>query len=150
MAERASRSWLTASAQTIVRDLWTLWLSRLDHRLRDPTKTDGLAADTEGDDEPATTSADETDTGLETAGDPDSHQKGKRTHESPQLVDTIALNYIGIILLRRPVSLARIFKYVSPSLLCLVSLSISDKVLPDGYNLKISHSSAPSGMSRRR
>ena len=149
MAERASRSWLTASAQTIVRDLWTLWLSRLDHRLRDPTKPVGLAADTGDEDEPATTSAEEADTERETAGDLDNHKKGKRTHESPQLVDTIALNFIGIILLRRPVSLARIFKYVSPSLLALF-LCLSDKISPDGYNSKISHSSAPSGMSLRR
>ncbi|KAK5207081.1 hypothetical protein LTR41_007148 [Exophiala xenobiotica] len=107
---------LPAELWTIVRDLWTLWLSKLDHRLRDPTKADGLAADTEGEgegeDEPATTSANETDTERENVGDPDSHKKGKRTHESPQLVDTIALNYIGIILLRRPVSLARIFKWI--------------------------------------
>ncbi|KAK7896968.1 hypothetical protein LTR67_004856 [Exophiala xenobiotica] len=107
---------LPAELWTIVRDLWTLWLSKLDHRLRDPTKADGLAADTESEgeceDEPATTSANETDTERENFGDPDSHKKGKRTHESPQLVDTIALNYIGIILLRRPVSLARTFKWI--------------------------------------
>jgi hypothetical protein len=94
-----------------VRDLWTLWLSRLGNRLQEPPST---AAD-----ELPDTSGHEADTtassGTESDTDRDAYaqkQLRKKTRSKysaqnhPKLIDTIALAYMGIIMLRRPVGQA--------------------------------------------
>lgn len=90
----------------MVRDLWTLWLSKLDRRLQDPTRSDTLT-ETEGESDPA---ADDTDNEPGNAKGATDTQKRKARVSSPLLIDTITLNYLGIIILRRPVSLAAMLK----------------------------------------
>ncbi|KAK5043300.1 hypothetical protein LTR13_001071 [Exophiala sideris] len=102
---------LPAELWTIVRDLWTLWLSRLEGRLQTSTSaTSATEVDTEGD--PAMTSGNETTTDSESAGESELGRKRKQTQENPSLIDTIALNYLGVLLLRRPIGLATVLGWI--------------------------------------
>ncbi|EXJ82645.1 hypothetical protein A1O3_06458 [Capronia epimyces CBS 606.96] len=100
---------------TIVRDLWVLWLSKLDHRLRDATESQprtGTGTGSASEADPATTSADETDTDPETEEGRRARQERDSTRVGPALVDTVVLNYLGILLLRRPIGLATLLKWI--------------------------------------
>ncbi|KIV83293.1 hypothetical protein PV11_05331 [Exophiala sideris] len=99
---------LPAELWTIVRDLWTLWLSRLERRLQ--PSTSATEVDTEGD--PATTSGNETTTDSESAEESKLGRKRKQTQENPSLIDTIALTYLGVLLLRRPIGLATVLRWI--------------------------------------
>lgn len=59
--------------------------------------------ETEGENDPVT---DDTDTEPDNSRGATDAQKRKTKVPSPLLIDTIALNYLGIIILQRPVSLA--------------------------------------------
>ncbi|KIW41491.1 uncharacterized protein PV06_07042 [Exophiala oligosperma] len=93
---------------TVVRELWTLWLSKLDRRLQDPMRSDTLT-ETEGENDPVT---DDTDTEPDNSRGATDAQKRKTKVPSPLLIDTIALNYLGIIILQRPVSLATTLRWI--------------------------------------
>ncbi len=87
--------------KTIIRDLWELRLSKLSHRLDSPRPVDFESqafstAEDSGDD----------GTGKASKGD------GKGI-DSLKLVETISLCYLGILLLRRPVGLAELYRLVS-------------------------------------
>lgn len=102
-----------------------LWLSKLDQRLQEPNETQSLS-EVASETDPATTSANETDT------DPETEEGRQRTRKernsSPTLVDTIVLNYLGILLLRRPIGLGTILKCVLSLSPCTVTLvGFSDK-----------------------
>lgn len=103
--------------QRIVRDLWTLWLSRLENRLHnavDPHPPAGT--DSEG--EPSATQPEETNTepgsdeGEPVHEESKSKSKSKSAREGPMLVDTVALIHLGILMLRRPIGLAVILECV--------------------------------------
>ncbi|EXJ90819.1 hypothetical protein A1O1_03924 [Capronia coronata CBS 617.96] len=98
---------------TIVKDLWMLWLSRLDHRLHDPAESQGRT-DPASEADPATTSANETDTDTDVEIDERRRSRKKRDplHSGPMLIDTAALNYLGVLLLRRPIGLATMLKWI--------------------------------------
>ncbi|KAI1625976.1 hypothetical protein EDD37DRAFT_324476 [Exophiala viscosa] len=102
---------LPAELWTIVRDLWTFWLTQLEDRLQAsagaPSATE---IDTEG--EPATISGNETTTDSESAGESKLGRKRKQTQGSPSLIDTIALSYMGVLLLRRPIGLATVLRWI--------------------------------------
>ncbi|KIW83155.1 hypothetical protein Z517_02399 [Fonsecaea pedrosoi CBS 271.37] len=97
---------LPAELWEIVRDLWTLWLSKLEHRLND-----GLADASENPDTTAS-SGNETDADLDTDVRPQPSKRNKSAHGNPTLVDTIALNYLGMVMLRRPIGLAEVLKWI--------------------------------------
>ncbi|KIW26092.1 uncharacterized protein PV07_09219 [Cladophialophora immunda] len=96
---------LPAELWAVVRDLWALWLSKLEHRLSDSLADAMDKANT------TASSGNETDTDLDAdvKGEPEGK---KHTHLYPMLVDTIALNYLGIVMLRRPVGLAKVLKWI--------------------------------------
>lgn len=95
--------------QTIVRDLWTLWLSRLESRLQDAHDLPDAA------DKGDTTASSGNDTGTDVDTDRESQSPTRRNtrDKGPTLVDTISLNYLGIVLLRRPIGLATILRCVT-------------------------------------
>jgi RNA polymerase I-specific transcription initiation factor RRN7 len=84
--------------KTIVRDLWTLRLSKLVHRLESPQRGDSESQ--------AFSSA------AEETGNDDGRKASNRVSgvDSPKLVETIALCYLGILLLRLPVSLGEVYR----------------------------------------
>jgi len=90
--------------QTIVRDLWTLRLSRQLPRLEESAK---VTEDSEDLSPFALNSGDETD--LENAN-PHQAESSRKASDPPTLVQTIALCYMGILLLRLPMGLASIFR----------------------------------------
>lgn len=94
--------------QTIVRDLWILWLSQLGHRLHDPAGGSHPPTDSASEADAITTSAHETDSDGEAARE--GKRRGEAASHGPILVDTVVLNYMGILLLRRPIGLATILK----------------------------------------
>ncbi|OAP55988.1 hypothetical protein AYL99_10140 [Fonsecaea erecta] len=96
---------LPAELWAIVRDLWTLWLSKLEHRLSDSLADAGDKATA------TASSGDETDPNLD-AGEERDREGDKSAHSYPTLVDTIALNYLGIVMLRRPIRLAKVLKWI--------------------------------------
>lgn len=89
--------------QTIVRDLWALRLTKLVDRLESPHPLDSANQ--------APSSAEET--GHD--GAPKRHEKAGRGIGSPKLVHTVALCYMGIMLLRVPISLGEVYRSVSSS-----------------------------------
>ncbi|EXJ70960.1 uncharacterized protein A1O5_05953 [Cladophialophora psammophila CBS 110553] len=97
---------LPAELWPIVRDLWTLWLSKLEHRLGDSLADAKDKADT------TASSGNETDTDLAADEKDEPLRRSKSAHSYPTLVDTIALNYLGIVMLRRPIGLAKILKWI--------------------------------------
>ncbi|KAL2413105.1 hypothetical protein ABEF95_014573 [Exophiala dermatitidis] len=101
---------LPAELWTIVRDLWVLWLSQLGHRLHDPAGGSHPPTDSASETGPITTSAHETDSDGEAARE--GKRRGEQENHGPTLVDTIVLNYLGILLLRRPIGLATILNWI--------------------------------------
>ncbi|KIX97599.1 uncharacterized protein Z520_06377 [Fonsecaea multimorphosa CBS 102226] len=96
---------LPAELWAIVRDLWALWLSKLEHRLGDSHAEAMQNADT------TASSGNDTDTDLD--ADVRREPEGnKAAHSYPTLIDTIALNYLGIVMLRRPIGLAKVLKWI--------------------------------------
>lgn len=86
--------------KTIVRDLWTLRLSKLLSRLESPQRGDSESQATP----PAEDSGD---------GAPErSAKRGGKGLESPKLVETIALCYMGMLILRLPVGLGELYRSV--------------------------------------
>lgn len=105
--------------QTIVRDLWSLWLSRLASRLNDSSSGPGHVPEGESETERDlhATSADDTDTdtgGVDTDADerPPTENNHKAVRKGPMLIDTVVLSYLTMILLRCPIELATILRYV--------------------------------------
>jgi RNA polymerase I-specific transcription initiation factor RRN7 len=88
--------------KTIVRDLWTLRLSKLVHRLESAQPVDSESQ--------ACSSAAE---GGEDGGRKSVKIVGKSI-DSPKLVETIALCYMGVLLLRLPIGLVDIYRWASP------------------------------------
>jgi RNA polymerase I-specific transcription initiation factor RRN7 len=84
--------------ETIVRDLWTLRLSKLVHRLDSPPRIDTQSQ--------AVSSTEES--GIDEAGK--RQKKVAQGIASPKLIETIALCYMGILLLRLPISLAEVYR----------------------------------------
>jgi RNA polymerase I-specific transcription initiation factor RRN7 len=85
--------------QTIVRDMWALRLSKLVRRLESPQRGDLES-------QAFSSTAEET-------GDDDTRKATKRVGvgvDSPKLIETIALCYLGILLLRLTVSLGEIYR----------------------------------------
>ncbi|EHY60316.1 hypothetical protein HRR83_000075 [Exophiala dermatitidis] len=101
---------LPAELWTIVRDLWILWLSQLGHRLHDPAGGSHPPTDSASEADAITTSAHETDSGGEAARE--RKRRGEAASHGPILVDTVVLNYLGILLLRRPIGLATILNWI--------------------------------------
>ncbi|KEF57854.1 uncharacterized protein A1O9_05775 [Exophiala aquamarina CBS 119918] len=96
---------------TIVRDLWALWLSKLEHRL---DRTEQGQHESDGDQ--LETSGENTDTTDAVDTDADERQAGnnssKAARKGPKLIDTAALGYLAMILLRLPIELATILRWV--------------------------------------
>lgn len=83
--------------QTVVRDLWTLWLGKLEARLHDPvTSFSGpeQEANPESDSDARGTSGEDTDN--------DEHPiTTKHDYPGPTLIDTVVLIYLSTLLLRQ-------------------------------------------------
>lgn len=85
-------------AKTIVRDLWALRLSKLVHRLESPERV--------GSESQVLSSAE----GSEQEGGPETLKTDGKGIESPKLVETIALCYMGMLLLRLPIGLGTVYR----------------------------------------
>jgi RNA polymerase I-specific transcription initiation factor RRN7 len=82
----------------VVRGLWALRLSKLVDRLDSPQRLD---------------SESQAPSSVEESGDDDARKRSKRVGkgiDSPKLVETIALCYMGILLLCLPVGLAEVYR----------------------------------------
>lgn len=89
------------SDQAIVKELWTLRL----HKLYEKTDESYISDDT-------TTQVFSSQTEQSTAADEEEDRYHKRQlSDSPRAVDTLALCYLGILLLRIPVSIGYIQRY---------------------------------------
>ncbi|OCT54166.1 hypothetical protein CLCR_00315 [Cladophialophora carrionii] len=104
---------LPAELWSVVRDMWTLWVSRLEHRLlQDPTTAavDELTDTTADKADTTASSGDESDidprTSVQKQLQKNEEKERDSAHDYPKLIDTIALAYMGIIMLRRPVGQA--------------------------------------------
>lgn len=90
--------WTADHIQTIVRDLWTLRLSKLLHRLESPDRV--------GSESQTLSSGEERD-------EDHTRKASKRAGKvmgAPKLIETIALCYVGILLLRLPVRLQELYR----------------------------------------
>ncbi|ERF76384.1 hypothetical protein EPUS_07092 [Endocarpon pusillum Z07020] len=81
---------------TIIRDLWTLRLSKLLHRLESPDRV--------GSESQILSSGEERD-------EDHTRRVSKRVIGSPKLIETLALCYMGILLLRLPVRLQDLYRW---------------------------------------
>ena len=77
--------------------------------------TDGLADTTDKGEITTASSGNETDTDVDTFIEKPSQKKKKVFRHYPTLIDTVALNYLGIMMLRRPLSLAQMLRLVLPN-----------------------------------
>jgi RNA polymerase I-specific transcription initiation factor RRN7 len=88
---------------TVVRDLWTLRLSKLLHRLEGPL--DGEDSD----------DIHGLSSGIDPSGESGS-EKEARTKQAasalPTLIDTICLCYMGMLLMRLPISLSQVLRWI--------------------------------------
>jgi RNA polymerase I-specific transcription initiation factor RRN7 len=91
-----------AELWTVVRDLWSLRLSKLLHKLEDPF--DGTDTESQG----VSSGVDNQD---QSDGQTNSGKK-KLATGSPTLLDTICLCYMAILLLRAPTSLCQILRWI--------------------------------------
>jgi hypothetical protein len=92
---------ITNLFKTIVRDLWTLRLPNLLHRLESP---------------PPVESESQAASSIEESGDGGDQKKLERVRkgfDSPKLVETVALCYMGLLLLRLPIGLTEFYRYGS-------------------------------------
>lgn len=87
--------WAADHIQTIVRDLWTLRLSKLLHRLESPDRV--------GSESQTLSSGEERD-------EDHTRRASKRVIGSPKLIETLALCYMGSLLLRLPVRLQELYR----------------------------------------
>lgn len=94
---------LPAELWTVVRDLWSLRLARLAEKLDSPS-----ALDQEG--RPMSAKA---ESGEESETDTQNgcRASGKKASDSPVLVETVALCYLGILLMRLPTSIGDVYRY---------------------------------------
>lgn len=99
-----------ASLQNIVRDLWALRLEGFSHKVNEVS---------EGEEEPEVFSSQ----AAETTDDSDGAFKpqGKRV-QWPRLIDSIALCYMGALLMRFPISIGDLYRYVSPVWSCIIGI----------------------------
>lgn len=88
---------------TVVRDLWTLRLAKQADRLE---KSAGLE---EG--QPSVSAPTETSDESESEANTELQISGKKGSDAPVLVETLALCYLGILLMRLPVSIGDIYRY---------------------------------------
>lgn len=88
-----------------MRDLWTLRVSRLAHRIERPLEND---PESQG-------FSSEAESGAESQQDVEdaARRSRRRAHDSPILLESIGLVYLGILLLRLPIGLAEIYRYDS-------------------------------------
>ena len=91
-----------AELWTVVRDLWTLRLSRLLHRIED--HGEGGESDTQG----LPSGIDSQD---ESGGEIETQAK-KTASGSPSLIETICLCYMGMLLMRLPVRLSQVLQWI--------------------------------------
>ncbi|KAK7518074.1 ubiquitin family-domain-containing protein [Phyllosticta citriasiana] len=95
---------LPAELEHVVRDLWALRLQSLKQKVE-------VASDTESQVFSSQSEGETTDTNN--AGDERLVRRGRRPDSSPKLIDTLALVYLAMLLLRVPVSLGDVFAWAS-------------------------------------
>ncbi|KAK7566843.1 hypothetical protein IWX91DRAFT_267067 [Phyllosticta citricarpa] len=95
---------LPAELEHVVRDLWALRLQSLKQKVE-------VASDTESQVFSSQSEGETTDT--DNAGDERLVRRGRRPDSSPKLIDTLALVYLAMLLLRVPVSLGDVFAWAS-------------------------------------
>jgi RNA polymerase I-specific transcription initiation factor RRN7 len=124
---------------TVVRDLWTLRLAK---------QADKLEKSSDRDSESQKSSR-KAETSEESENDTQnlSQESGKKASDSPALVETIALCYLGILLMRLPTSIADIYRY-APAALGLNH--VIDLPIADGSGPTTSPTLGQSDMSRLR
>ncbi|EXJ54112.1 hypothetical protein A1O7_09449 [Cladophialophora yegresii CBS 114405] len=105
---------LPAELWNVVRDMWTLWVSRLEHRLLQDAATavDGLTNTTGNEADTTASSGEESDTDPGASAQKMEKRKRESAHDYPKLIDTAALAYMGIIMLRRPVGQATFLRWI--------------------------------------
>ena len=92
----------SAELWTVVRDLWTLRLAKLLHKIED--HGDGSESDTQG----LPSAIDSHD---ESGGETETQAK-KTASGSPTLIETICLCYMGMLLMRLPVRLSQVLQWI--------------------------------------
>lgn len=99
-----------------MRDLWSLWLTKLEPRLLNDPATPGRGvSDSEGELQDRKSGDKETDTDAEITDRECGLRDGDRMHnhavrKGPGLIDTVVLNYLALVLLRCPVELASMLR----------------------------------------
>jgi RNA polymerase I-specific transcription initiation factor RRN7 len=104
---------LPAELWEVVKDLWTLWLSRLEGKLQGGARdiaNDDIEADAlQSEDVKSTTGSESGKDGNEHAK-VSSEDRKRNQHDYPKLIDTVVLLHVGIIMLRRPLRLAQMLE----------------------------------------
>jgi RNA polymerase I-specific transcription initiation factor RRN7 len=90
-----------------VKDLWTLRLLKQAEKLEKPFALDSESQDLSTKSGTGEESEEETQNVSKTSG--------KKASDSPVLVETVALCYLGILLMRLPTGLADIYRYSQQS-----------------------------------
>lgn len=94
---------LPSELWTVVRDLWTLRLAQQADKLETPPAPDQ--------ERQASFTKAETSEESENEAPDASQVSAKKASDSPVLVETIALCYLGILLMRLPVSIGDMYRY---------------------------------------
>ena len=121
---------------TIVKDLWTLKLGGLEYRLDDHGRSSGAEMDRVTEDLASDSEVDDASTSNRT------------TYLQPKLWDTIALVYLGSLLLRHPICLSKLYRLIRNEKLPFirairhVPTEISSK-LPSEYQLALDTTTIP-------
>ena len=92
---------------TLVRDLWTLRLVKQADKLEKPSPFDTESPDLHAEVGISEESENETQNSA--------RPSGKKAGDNPMLVETIALCYLGVVLMRLPIRLADIYRYGTSS-----------------------------------
>ncbi|KAK5045895.1 hypothetical protein LTR84_008681 [Exophiala bonariae] len=139
---------LPADLWTVVRDLWSLWLTKLESRLQNDAPTSGPdASESEGQVKDKKSGGDETDTDGDGDGDRDTDAEaadrgsGHRSDgtndavkKGPGLIDTVVLNYLAMILLRCPIELATLLSWIQAETIVYIR---AIRFIPQGMKDKL-------------
>ena len=93
----------------VVRDLWELRVSKLTHRYEDVAKT---VDETQSASDISESDTEVTDTEAEEQEPQQQMKRAKKASDSPTLIDVAALNYLGILILRYPLTLKTLFTWL--------------------------------------
>jgi RNA polymerase I-specific transcription initiation factor RRN7 len=130
---------LPAEFWTVVRDLWTLRLAKQAGKLE-------KSSDPDSESQKSSRKA-ETSEESENERQNVQQESGKKASDSPVLVETISLCYLGILLMRLPISIADMYRYARAALEPNITIDLTKA---DGSGPTTSPTLGQSDMSRRK